>query len=90
MLDSKDSTEFLRPLAPHVAALRTVALAGEHAFIAPATLAAQARAIGMVDVAPAADVASGVADLARRLGARARILICGSLYLAGAVLTQNG
>jgi dihydrofolate synthase/folylpolyglutamate synthase len=90
MLDSKDSTEFLRPLAPHVAALRSVALAGEHAFIAPATLAAHACKVGMVDAAPAADVASAVADLARRLGARARILICGSLYLAGAVLTQNG
>ena len=90
MLDSKDSTEFLRWLAPHVGALRTVALAGEHAFVAPATLAAQACAVGIADAAPAADVASAVGELAAKLGPRARILICGSLYLAGAVLPQNG
>jgi dihydrofolate synthase/folylpolyglutamate synthase len=90
MLDSKDSAEFLRPLAPHAAALRAVALAGEHAFIAPATLAAQARAAGMAEAAPAADVATAVADLSRTLGPRARLIICGSLYLAGAVLAENG
>jgi dihydrofolate synthase/folylpolyglutamate synthase len=90
MLDSKDSTEFLRWLVPHAAALRTAALAGEHAFIAPATLASQASALGIADAAPASDVAGAVADLTARLGAPARILICGSLYLAGAVLTDNG
>jgi dihydrofolate synthase / folylpolyglutamate synthase len=90
MLDSKDSAAFLAPLARHVAALRTVTLPGEHAFVAPATLAAQAAEHGIADAAPAADTANAVASLAATLAAPARILICGSLYLAGAVLAENG
>jgi dihydrofolate synthase/folylpolyglutamate synthase len=90
MLDSKDSTAFLTWLAPHAKALRTVALPGEHAFIAPATLAGQASAAGMTDSAPADSVTEAVAALARSLVAPSRILICGSLYLAGAVLAENG
>jgi dihydrofolate synthase/folylpolyglutamate synthase len=90
MLDSKDSASFLAPLARQARALRTVALPGEHAFVAPATLASQACAAGIADAAPARDAADAVAALAATLGPRARILICGSLYLAGAVLGQNG
>jgi dihydrofolate synthase/folylpolyglutamate synthase len=53
-------------------------------------LASQARAAGMTDSAPADSVTEAVAALARSLGAPSRILICGSLYLAGAVLAENG
>ena len=52
----------------------------------PASLVAAARASGCADVEAAADVAAGVA----RGGPPARVLICGSLYLAGAVLAENG
>jgi dihydrofolate synthase/folylpolyglutamate synthase len=88
MLDTKDPVAFLRPLAPHVVALRTVALGGDSPFVPPERLAALARDAG-IDAAPAPSVADAVAGLAA-VGAPARILICGSLYLAGSVLVENG
>ena len=52
----------------------------------PSALVAAARAIGLADVIEAPDVAAGL----RALTAPRRVLICGSLYLAGAVLAENG
>ena len=51
----------------------------------PAALVAAARAIGLDQVREAPDVAAGL----RALAAPRRVLICGSLYLAGAVLADN-
>jgi dihydrofolate synthase/folylpolyglutamate synthase len=52
-------------------------------------IAGAARAVGIRDADTASSVAEAVASLAGSGGAR-RILICGSLYLAGAVLAENG
>jgi dihydrofolate synthase/folylpolyglutamate synthase len=52
----------------------------------PAALAAAARAAGLGPVLEAPDVVSGL----RLLPGPRRVLICGSLYLAGAVLAENG
>jgi len=52
----------------------------------PAQLAEAARSVGFTDIREAPDVASGL----RLLDAPRRVLICGSLYLAGAVLAENG
>ncbi|MFZ9635938.1 MAG: hypothetical protein ACO3EK_19175, partial [Alphaproteobacteria bacterium] len=54
-----------------------------------AALAPVARSIvcaGIPDAREAADVAAGL----RLLDAPRRVLVCGSLYLAGAVLAENG
>ncbi len=89
MLETKDAGAFLRPLAPFAASLRTVAIPGAAASLSAAALAATARSAGFEDAAPAGSVAEAVAGQAARPGP-AQVLICGSLYLAGAVLAENG
>lgn len=88
MLATKDVTGYLRPLADHAASLTAIAIPD-----APATLPAQdtataARAVGLpADTAP--DLATALTRLARH-SPGARLVICGSLYLAGAALAQQG
>ena len=84
MLDNKDARGFLTPLAPYLASLTPVPIPG-HAFHAPEYLAQVAGELGI-----AAHVASSVEDALARLSGRNKpVLICGSLYLAGAVLSAN-
>ncbi|MCW2238181.1 bifunctional folylpolyglutamate synthase/dihydrofolate synthase [Azospirillum canadense] len=91
MLASKEPREFLEPLAPFVTAARTVAIPGEEASLSAADTAAATRDCGIADSASAPDVAAALADLLERAPAGpARVLICGSLYLAGSVLAENG
>ncbi|CAO3376871.1 bifunctional folylpolyglutamate synthase/dihydrofolate synthase [Azospirillum argentinense] len=90
MLASKEPREFLGPLAPFVTAARTVAIPGEEASLTAEDTAAATRACGIADSAAAADVGSALEDLAGRVDGPARVLICGSLYLAGTVLAENG
>ena len=89
MLASKEPAEFLGPLAPHVRRLRAVAIPGEEASLSAQAAAAAARAVGIADSAPAADTAAALASLTDD-AAPGRALICGSLYLAGTVLAENG
>jgi dihydrofolate synthase/folylpolyglutamate synthase len=89
ILQSKVPQEFLQPLAPHVARLRAVAIPDEPGSLSAADAAAAARSEGIADARPLASVAEAVAALSEP-GRAGRILICGSLYLAGAVLADNG
>lgn len=90
MLDTKAAEDFLRPLAPHAAGVVTVTIPETTAAIPAEALAERARAAGLV-AEPADSVAEAVeAILVRVPEAPLRILICGSLYLAGAVLKENG
>ena len=89
MIESKRPEPFFRALAGTAAAVRTVPVPGESAALDPEAMAAAARAAGIADVRPAADAGAALADLAARPGA-ARVLIAGSLYLAGLVLAGNG
>jgi dihydrofolate synthase/folylpolyglutamate synthase len=88
MLKSKDADAFLVMLAPFVGHLATVAVPGQ-ASLAASDAAAIAARHGCSAIA-AADVADALRVLADRGKAPARVLICGSLYLAGAVLAENG
>lgn len=90
MLGSKRPLDFLKPLAPHVRRLRAVAIPGEPNSVTAEDAAAFARAAGM-DAAASPDVERAVAELAALAGQGepARLLICGSLYLAGTVLAHN-
>lgn len=88
MLNTKDVGGFLRPLAPHAARLHAVSIPEAQATLPAETTAAAARAAGLPAVT-AASVAEAVAAIAAEAPA-ARIVICGSLYLAGSVLRDNG
>jgi dihydrofolate synthase / folylpolyglutamate synthase len=78
-------------LARHVV---TVAIPGEAASMGAGALYDAARAAGL-DAAPAEDLEDAMLQLSAWARAHARetpprILICGSLYLAGHVLAENG
>jgi dihydrofolate synthase/folylpolyglutamate synthase len=88
MLRTKDSAGFLAPLAAMARDLQAVPIPGEAATLGADETVAAARAAGI-----AAEAASGVAEAVARIVAQvpqARVLICGSLYLAGRVLRENG
>ncbi len=90
MLRTRDPAPFLAPLAPLVRRARTVAVPGEEASLTADELARAARDVG-IDAEPADDVGAAVRSLADRSARRSggRILICGSLYLAGSVLADG-
>jgi dihydrofolate synthase/folylpolyglutamate synthase len=88
MLNTKDIGGYLRPLAGHAEQLFAVSIPGEAATL-PATETARAA----IDVGLTAQEAPGVAEALATIVAKAphaRVLICGSLYLAGAILRENG
>lgn len=88
MLNTKDITGYLRPLAPHLAALHAVSIPGEANTLPAETTAAAATQAGIAaHIAPS--VAQALTNIATVQPA-ARVLICGSLYLAGSILRENG
>jgi dihydrofolate synthase/folylpolyglutamate synthase len=88
MLNTKDVSGYLRPLAAVAQSLHGVSIPGESATLPAEETVAAARSVGMTaEVAP--DVLTAVRDVAES-DPGARILICGSLYLAGNVLRDNG
>ena len=86
MLDTKDPVGFLRPFAGVAAHLTAVPIPDTPAALPPEKIAEAARKAGLsVDIVETVETA-----LAAALKAGAtRVLICGSLYLAGDVLRQN-
>lgn len=87
MLNTKDVGGYLRALAPQVESLTAVSIEGEAATLSAGDTAAFARASGIA-ASTAPDVGRAVAALAAAHPG-ARLLICGSLYLAGRVLRKN-
>ena len=88
MLNTKDSTGFLGPLAPHAQALAAVTIPGEQNPLRAEALANAALSVGLV-ASTAASVDAAVGNFSSR-PSPGRILICGSLHLAGKVLVENG
>ena len=86
MLRTRDPAAFLAPLAHLVRRARTVAVPGEESSLTAEELCAAARSVG-IDAEPASGVGQAVRSLADLSGGR--ILICGSLYLAGSVLADG-
>ena len=88
MLNTKDIAGYLRPVAAQARSLTAVSIPGEaNTLTAEETQAAAARS-GIV-----AETAESVLAAVRKIAAAdpsARILICGSLYLAGGILKENG
>jgi dihydrofolate synthase/folylpolyglutamate synthase len=90
MLNTKNAGAFLAPLAAHVRTLRAVAIPGEANSLTAEEAARYALEQGF-EAEPADSVAQALAALLRSQAPKgpARILICGSLYLAGKVLAEN-
>jgi dihydrofolate synthase/folylpolyglutamate synthase len=88
MLNTKDLGAFLRPMAPAVRASASVAIPGEGASLSALEAAQEARALQLW-ATPSEDVAAAILKLINDSDRPGRILICGSLYLAGAILSQN-
>ncbi len=89
MLNNRDPKAFLEVLAPLAQGLAAVAIPGEHKSWTAGEAAAAAEAAGIPATA-AGDVGEAVEAIGLRAGGRpVRVLICGSLYLAGVVLAEN-
>jgi dihydrofolate synthase / folylpolyglutamate synthase len=94
MLNTKDAMGFFaafKGLARHVV---TVEIPGEAASLGAGALYDRARAAGL-DAAPADDIEDALMQIDAHARANSdeappRILICGSLHLAGVVLRENG
>jgi dihydrofolate synthase/folylpolyglutamate synthase len=87
MLNTKDVAGFMSPLVAHAGKLFAVSIPGERA-----TLSAEATAQAARDVGIDAQEASSVQAALERIAAQnpsARVLICGSLYLAGQILRDH-
>jgi len=87
MLSTHDAKAFLAPFAAQARSLGAVAIPGEANSLRAEDSAAAARAAGL-EAKAYPEVAAAVAAAARP--GPSRILICGSLYLAGRVLRDNG
>ncbi len=91
MLNTKEAGGFLAPLRPYLAGCRTVAIPGEANSLPATELAGHARQAGL-----AAEAADSLEAALRAIAGMlkqnepARLLIAGSLYLAGQVLARNG
>ena len=88
MLNTKDVAGFMRPLAGHATSLTAVSIPGE-ANTLPAEATAQAAADAGIEASTADTVEAAIRALTAA-DPTARLLICGSLYLAGRVLRDNG
>ena len=89
LLNNKQADRFLAAFAGLAAGARSVTIPGEPASFTAEETAAIAAGAGLT-ARPAEDIESAVADISAGSGEPARILICGSLYLAGRVLSENG
>ncbi|MDG2404283.1 MAG: bifunctional folylpolyglutamate synthase/dihydrofolate synthase [Paracoccaceae bacterium] len=87
MLNTKDVNGYLAPMAPHITELWAISIPGEANTLPSKDTAAAARRVGMI-AKTAQDVPEALAKILQSAPS-SRILICGSLYLAGQVLRQN-
>lgn len=89
MLTTKKPAEFLAPLQPYSESFHGVPIPDEAASYSAEDLADAARACGMKNVRAAKNVEAALHEISAAAKEPVRILICGSLYLAGHVLNIN-
>jgi dihydrofolate synthase/folylpolyglutamate synthase len=87
MLNTKDIAGYLRPMAPQVAQLYAVSIPGEVNTLPAAETAKSAKEVGM-QAHEAGSVAAALQAIVA-IDPSAKVLICGSLYLAGNILQEN-
>jgi dihydrofolate synthase/folylpolyglutamate synthase len=88
MLNTKDVKGYMTPLARHVRRLHAVSIPGEKNTL-PAEVTRDAALSAGIEAVTAGSVAEALAKVAAS-APQARVLICGSLYLAGSILRENG
>jgi dihydrofolate synthase / folylpolyglutamate synthase len=88
MLNTKDVTGYMRPLAPQVTRLHAVSIPGEKNTL-PAEATRDAALTAGIDATTAPSVTEALTAITAT-DPQARVLICGSLYLAGHILRENG
>lgn len=88
MLNTKDIGGYLRPLAKIAKSLTALSIPGEMNTLPAEVTAEEARKAGF-EATTAASVDDAITAITAK-DPNARILICGSLYLAGHVLRENG
>lgn len=88
MLNTKDVSGYLGPLLKTTKSLTAVSIPGETATLTAEETCAVAKQVGF-DARQADNVTTAVKAIAKD-NPEDRILICGSLYLAGHVLGDNG
>jgi dihydrofolate synthase / folylpolyglutamate synthase len=86
LLSTKDRSGFFAAFAQAAPFVVSVPVRSSEAGIPPVELAIEGRAAGL-DVHVATTPLEGVRAAFEKLGQRARVIICGSLYLAGDVLS---
>ncbi len=88
MLNTKDVTGYMRPLADVAESLTGVSIPGEMNTLSAEDTCDAAASVGM-----SAQVAGSVEEALATIVSQdphVRVLICGSLYLAGHILRENG
>lgn len=88
MIESKDPTGFLKPFAGLAESLHCVTIPGEKAAIPATDLVRMAEAAGLRAVT-APDALDAAREIVRAHPVPARLMICGSLYLAGRILAGH-
>ncbi len=89
MLNSKKSVDFLRPLASNARSIRVINIPGEENCLSTSELANAAHLAGFLLVFEEISISNGLRKIVNSNNEPARILICGSLHLAGRVLDGN-
>ena len=90
MMAGKDNQGFLKPLMSHISTLITVPIPGHDGSMSANDLAACARDTGFSDVIPSKGLDDALAVAQTKvLVQRGRLLVCGSLYLAGEILKTH-
>jgi dihydrofolate synthase / folylpolyglutamate synthase len=88
-LSTHDPRGILQPFADLARDVHTVAVPGEHKTLSADETAAAAQDLGFA-AKPSDGVQAALSDIVARGSGPGRVLICGSLYLAGTVLAENG
>lgn len=88
MLNTKDIGGFMAPLRGVAEGLYSVSIPAEKATLTAEETARAATASGLKAIT-ASDVESAIREIVKN-NPSVRIVICGSLYLAGSVLRENG
>ncbi|WP_171208040.1 MULTISPECIES: folylpolyglutamate synthase/dihydrofolate synthase family protein [unclassified Ruegeria] len=88
MLKTKDVTGYLRPLSTQAQSLTAVSIPGEAATLSADETAAAATRVKL-PATTAGTVSEALTSITQN-DPQARVLICGSLYLAGNILRENG
>ena len=84
MMNHKDPKAFATTLLPHIASLTTITVPGEPCAVDESTLAAL-----IPGAKPAASLQAAIAAIGHDNKTPGRVLITGSLYLAGHVLKEG-